>query len=179
MCRDMNLFQRLFNRAPDPREALRPAYAAVVAAARDPDWYRGGVPDTMDGRFAMVSTLLATLLLRLEVDEDAVRAPSALLAELFVEDMDAQMRLIGVGDVVVGKQIGQMMALLGGRLGALREAGGDRLALRAVLVRNVFGDSDPGSVADIITDRLLGWRAALVAADAGDLLAGRLPALPQ
>lgn len=175
----MTLLQRLFNRTPDPREALRPAYTAVVAAARDPDWYRAGVPDTMDGRFAMVSTLLATLLLRLEADEDAVRAPSALLAELFVEDMDGQMRLIGVGDVVVGKQVGQMMALLGGRLGALREAGSDAAAVRAVLVRNIFDDADPGAVADQVTQRLLGWRAALVAADARDLLAGRLPALPQ
>lgn len=179
MCMGMSLLSRLFNRAPDPREALRPAYTAVVAAARDPQWYRAGVPDTVDGRFAMVSTLLATLLLRLEADEEAVRAPSAHLAELFVEDMDGQLRLVGVGDVIVGKRIGQMMALLGGRLGALRTAGGDAAAVRAVLVRNIFDDAEPGSVADHVTQRLLGWRTALASADAGDLLAGRLPALPQ
>jgi cytochrome b pre-mRNA-processing protein 3 len=46
----------------------------------------------------------------------------ALLTELFVEDMDGQLRESGVGDVVVGKHIGKLMAVLGGRLGALRAA---------------------------------------------------------
>ena len=75
-------------------------YAAVVDRARDPDWYlAGGVPDTIDGRFGMVATVLALVLLRLEDDADAAGAV-ARLTEHFVTDMDGQLRQIGVGDVV-------------------------------------------------------------------------------
>ena len=50
------------------------------------------------------------------------RLPDTLLAELFVEDMDGQLREFGVNDVVVGKRIGKLMSVLGGRLGAYRSA---------------------------------------------------------
>ena len=41
-------------------------YAAVVAEMRRPEHYRrAGVPDTMDGRFALLSTLLALADIRL------------------------------------------------------------------------------------------------------------------
>ena len=55
-----------------------------------------------------------------------LKIPSALLTEWFVEEMDGQLREQGVGDVVVGKHVGRLMATLGGRIGALR--GGDRRA---------------------------------------------------
>src|SRR3546814_15763666 len=39
--------RKLFKSEPDPREARRPLWNAVVAAARAPHWYaEGGVPDT-------------------------------------------------------------------------------------------------------------------------------------
>src|ERR1043165_65079 len=55
-------------------------YNAVVREARRPAWYReGAVADTMDGRFAVLSTLAAMAILRLEDgDEDAVRHSVAL-----------------------------------------------------------------------------------------------------
>ena len=37
---------------------------------------------------------------------------------LFIDDMDATLRQIGIGDYVVGKHVGRMMGALGGRLGA-------------------------------------------------------------
>src|SRR3954466_6652403 len=80
---------------PRDRLALRPLYAAIVERARDPAWYRdGGVPDTLDGRFEMVSAMLALVLLRLEGGGEAAAAPAALLAETFVEDMDGTLREI-------------------------------------------------------------------------------------
>ena len=68
-----------------------------------------------------------------------MRAESALLAELFVEDMDGQLREFGVNDVVVGKRIGKLMSVLGGRLGAYRSAlnAGDLDKLAAAVARNV------------------------------------------
>lgn len=106
----------MFGKGLDDLAAL---YAAVVAEARRPKWYADfGVPDTVDGRFDMVSLVLALVLLRLEHegrDVEAVR-----LTERFIDDMDGQIREIGFGDLVVGKQVGGIMAVVGGRLGAYR-----------------------------------------------------------
>lgn len=118
----MRLLDRLFSPHLDHRDALRPLWAQVIAEARDPAWYRdGGVADTLEGRFDMVTTVLALVLMRMERAPDL--APrTAPLTEIFVEEMDGQLRQSGVGDLMVGKQIGKLMATLGGRMGAYRAA---------------------------------------------------------
>lgn len=170
----MNLFQRLFARQPDPRQAYRPAYEAIVARGRAPAWYLGGVPDTLDGRFEMIAAVLAHVLLRLEADP-AMAQPSVHLTELFVDDMDSQLRLIGTGDLVVGKQVGKMMSALGGRLTVYREAGGDAAALRAILLRNLWDGDDAGEAIDRTAARLAAFAAALSPLSADTILAGQLP----
>ena len=127
-------------------------YAALVAAARRPAWYVGArVPDTLDGRFDMVAAVTAFALIRLERDQDAGHAAASRLTEAFVEDMDAQLREKGVGDVVVGKHVGKMVSALGGRLAAYRDAlgddGDDDAALKAALLRNLYRGVDPGGEA--------------------------------
>lgn len=136
----MSFLTNMFARKADPRAALRPLYDAIVAMGRDPRWYEGGVPDTIDGRFEVITAILSHVLLRLEGEETA-RAPSAHLTEIFIDDMDAQLRQSGVGDLMVGKHIGRMMGALGGRLGAYR--GAANAAERAhILARNLgFADT--------------------------------------
>jgi len=159
------------------RAALLPLYTAIVAAGREPAWYREGqVPDTLDGRFDMIAALTSLVLLRLEAAGDEGRAPSALLTETFIDDMDATLRQIGVGDYVVGKHVGRMMSALGGRLGALREgrADGD---LAGAVRRNVFHDAPPSEAAVAwVAARLDAFADALAEAPLADLIAGRLPA---
>lgn len=140
----MNLISRLLGTRPDPREAVRPLWHRVVEIARDPRWYaQCGVADSVPGRFDAVTLVLALVMLRMERDRQvrgggALIEPSARLTELFVEDMDGQLRQSGVGDLVVGKHMGRLMNVLAGRIAALREAlGGDDAALMAVLARNV------------------------------------------
>ena len=116
----MKLLDRLFRPAPamPPRLAL---WHAIVSEARDKRWYRDfGVADTVEGRFDMITLVLAVVLLRIEREGDG--ASSVALTELFIEDMDSQLRQSGVGDLMVGKHVGKLMATLGGRIGALREA---------------------------------------------------------
>ena len=104
------LFKRLLGGRRDARP-LVPLYDAIVRAARQPHWYvEGQVPDTLDGRFDMVSTMLSLVLLRLEALGEPAREPSARLTELFVTDMDGQLRQHGIGDLVVGKHVGRMMS---------------------------------------------------------------------
>jgi cytochrome b pre-mRNA-processing protein 3 len=116
----MNLFNRLLRPSPS-LPARRPLWHAVVAEARDKRWYRDlGVADTVEGRFDMITLVLAVVLLRIEREGD--NASSVALTELFIDDMDSQLRQSGVGDLMVGKHVGKLMATLGGRIGALREA---------------------------------------------------------
>lgn len=169
----MRLLQRLF-RAPD-RGTAPTLYRAVVDRGRAPHWYEAGrVPDTIDGRFDMIAAVLAIVLLRMEQESEGI-APSTALAECFIEDMDGQLREIGIGDIVVGKHIGKMMGMLGGRLGAYREglAAG---SLRDALVRNVYRGMVPDEAAVAHVEReLLALRDRLAAEPLGTLLAGELP----
>lgn len=156
------------------RETVDPLYRAVVATARDPAWYReGGVPDTIDGRFDMVAAVLALVLLRLEGDGEPARPATVLLAERFAEDMDGNLRQIGIGDLVVGKHIGRMMSALGGRLAAFRGAEGD---FAEAVRRNVFHESAPTEEAVTrVSGRLQAFDEALRRTSLDELLAGALP----
>ncbi|KQS03133.1 ubiquinol-cytochrome C chaperone [Sphingomonas sp. Leaf357] len=155
-------------------EAL-PLYTAVVARARAPHWYLDGqVPDSVDGRFDMIAAILGFVVLRLEQEPEGA-ATSAVLTERFVDDMDGQLREIGIGDVVVGKHIGKMMGMLGGRLGAYRAGlAGD--GIDAALVRNLYRGAAPAPAALAhVRDGLLAFRAKLDATPIADLAEGRLP----
>lgn len=171
----MSFLQRIFGGA-QRRRSLDPLYRAVVALARDPGWYRDGqVPDVVDGRFDMVAALTALTLLRLEAEGEAGREPSALLTELFVEDMDASLRQIGIGDYVVGKHVGRLMGALGGRLGTLRTARAAGGALGPFVRRNIFHDAPPSDAAvSWVSARLERTSRALDAQPLPELLAGKL-----
>lgn len=159
--------------------ALIPLYAACVERGREPHWYlEGGVPDTIDGRFDAIAAVLSAVLLRLEADP-AGAEPAARLAEHFIDDMDSQLRQLGVGDLVVGKQVGRMVGMLGGRLGAYRDglaAHAPAGALDAALARNLYrgGPPAPAALAHA-RDALLRLRDRLAAAPVGRLVAGDLP----
>ena len=169
--------RKLFRSEPDPREALRPLWNAVVGGARAPHWYQaGGVPDTLDGRFDMIGLVLALVLHRIDADP-AHKLASVQLTELFVADMDGQMRQIGFGDMVVGKQVGRMVGALGGRLGAYRAPDGSH-ELKAALVRNLWRGEHPGDapLAHVAAE-VAKLRAALDAIPVDTLIAAdRLPA---
>lgn len=170
----MSFFSRLFGTQADPRDAMRPLWFRVVAISRLPEYYADtGVADSVEGRFDMIVNVLSLVMLRMEKSAGLGRK-SALLTELFVEDMDGQLRESGVGDMVVGKHIGRLMSALGGRMGALRKAlseeGDDALA--AALERNVtWGDApDPAGLAA----RMRALEADLAARSDDDILAGRI-----
>ena len=138
----MGIWQRLFGNT-EPRTALVPLYNAVVQTARTPAFYsEGAVPDTLDGRFDMVALVLSLVLFRLEALGDEGAAPAALVTEVFVNDMDGQLREMGI-EYTVGKHIGKMMSALGGRLTAYRDVRDDDKALSQALVRNVYRGTAP------------------------------------
>ncbi|AKH43979.1 Ubiquinol-cytochrome C chaperone [Croceibacterium atlanticum] len=172
----MSIFTRIFRNRPDPREEMRPLWHRVVEVSRNRRWYADdGVADSVGGRFDMIVAVLSLVLLRMEKDAE-IAGNSALLTELFVEDMDGQLRQSGVGDMVVGKHIGKLVSVLGGRLGALREAlqQEDDTALREVLERNV--SFTEGSQPDALARDLRAFAARLDRIAPEDLTGGRIDA---
>jgi cytochrome b pre-mRNA-processing protein 3 len=154
------------------RERLRPLYEAAVTLARDPAWYRdGGVPDTLEGRFAMVAAVTALILLRLEAEGDAARRDSVLLTETFIDDMDSSLRESGIGDFVVGKHVGKLVGALGGRVGAFRGTE----SLDAPVGRNVFGgEATDEAKVRFVAARLESFRERLRAAPLDAVLVGEI-----
>jgi cytochrome b pre-mRNA-processing protein 3 len=119
-------------------------YKAVIAEARRPAWYReGGVEDTMNGRFAVLASIAALTILRLEDgDEDAVRH-SVALTESFIADMDAQMREEGFGDPSIGKQVRTMVGSLASRVDWWRRARTGEMDWNDAVRLSVYRDEPP------------------------------------
>jgi len=166
-----------FAARPRDRDRLLPLYRAIVAAGRDPFWYRDGqVPDTLSGRFDMIAAILSMVLIRLEGEPgEEAKNDTVYLTELFVEDMDESLHQIGVGDYTVGKHVGRMMSALGGRLAAFRQAAQDR-DFAGPVHRNLYHEAPPSAeVVQLTADRLERFEAALRATSAPDLVSGALP----
>jgi cytochrome b pre-mRNA-processing protein 3 len=175
IARSMSFLNRLLGIEPDPREALRPLWQRVIGVAREPRWYAEcGVEDSVAGRFDMVTAVLALVVLRLEA-AGGFEPETALLSELFVADMDGQLREFGIGDVVVGKHVGKLMGALSGRLGAYRTAlGGEPGALEQAVARNVT--LSQGGSAECVATGLRALTARLAGTDEAPLLAGEIAA---
>ncbi|HET7606211.1 MAG TPA: ubiquinol-cytochrome C chaperone family protein [Sphingomicrobium sp.] len=124
------LFRRLT--AEPPRGAA--LFNAVTHTARAPHWYvEGKVPDTLDGRFAVLATVTALVLVRLEADGENGDRVSVALTERFIEVMESEHRELGLGDPALGKKVRKLVGSLARRTDRWREA--------------VSGDADWPSVA--------------------------------
>lgn len=164
-----------FDRFRAKRDETAALYVALVARARQPHWFLdGAVADSVDGRFDMIAAVLAMVMLRLEADPAGVAAATH-LSEAFVDDMDPQLREIGIGDLLVGKHVGRMMGMLGGRLGAYRDglAAGD---IKPALIRNLYRGEAPDAAALAHVEReLLAFHKGLDGIPLDRLIAGELP----
>ncbi len=170
----MSFLKNLFKSEPDPRESMRPLWERVVEIAREKPWFaEHGVEDSVGGRFDMITAVISLVMIRLE-SEDGFGPEIALLTELFVDDMDGQLRELGINDVVVGKHMGKLMATLGGRIGALRDglASDNDTALAGAVERNMqlVEGADPAQTAAA----LRALYADLQAADADAIAAGTI-----
>ncbi|MDP8998363.1 MAG: ubiquinol-cytochrome C chaperone [Pseudomonadota bacterium] len=158
------IFNLLFGRKADQAKTL---YAAIVAAARQPQFYRDmQVPDTIDGRFDMLVLHLALVIIRLHGERDKLRQQ---LVNQFCVDMDDNVRELGAGDLGVSKKVRRMAEAFQGRYGAY-EAAQDLAAMSDAITRNIYAGKP---TSDALARYALAARGKLAAQALDDIVAGR------
>jgi len=142
---------KLFRKSPSA-DAVHAVYSAIVAQSRQQVFYADwGVPDTVTGRFDMISLHLVLIFRRLRSEEQQGADLAQSVFDLFFLDMDRSLREMGVSDLGVPKRIQKMGNLFYGLLGAVNEAmdAGNREGLEAALRRNLFDNAEEAQVAPL------------------------------
>jgi cytochrome b pre-mRNA-processing protein 3 len=95
-----------FRKPPIPmRRTIETIYGMIVTQAREPLFYRElGVADTVDGRFDVLVLHLWIVLRRMNTMEHGVTLRQSLF-DRFCEDMDGNLREMGVSDLKVPKRM--------------------------------------------------------------------------
>jgi cytochrome b pre-mRNA-processing protein 3 len=145
------------------RGTIEAIYGMIVTQAREPLFYRDlGVADTVSGRFDLLVLHLWMVLRRLRSIEGAAGLCQALF-DRFCDDMDANLREMGVGDLTVPKRMQAFGEAFYGRSAAYDVGLTDgREALAQALCKNIL---DGGQIEN--ARRLAFYAEAAIAALAG------------
>lgn len=125
-------------------ELAHTLYAETILAARRPLFFNaGGVPDTAEGRFEMIALIAFLVLQRLKKIEGTNELSQKYFDVMF-NDLDSNLRELGVGDLSVGKKIKKLAESFYGRIKAYESGleADDNVTLTASLMRNVYRHTD-------------------------------------
>ena len=138
------LFRRLTAEAPRGAEL----FDAATRVAREPHWYaKGEVPDTLDGRFAVLATVVGLALVRLEAGGDEGDRLSVALTERFIEVMESEHRELGLGDPTLGKTVRKLVGSLSRRTDLWRSAVTSQVEWAAATRNSLYkADVSPGAI---------------------------------
>jgi len=139
----------LFRREPRGPDTISTLYGMIVAQARLPCFYRDyAVADSVNGRFDLIVLHLALVLDRLAQDP-ALQTLGQGIFDRFCQDMDHNLREMGVGDLKVPKQMRRLGEAYYGCAQAYRAAWAaqDDGALVEALERNIYGGGSPAGSA--------------------------------
>lgn len=154
----------LFGKKNGNRRIVEKQYATLTKAARHPYLYEVlDVPDTVMGRFEMLSAILILYFRRTRKSGTSGQEIAQEIVDAFFEDVDHSIRELGVGDVGVPKRMKKFAGMFYGRLESYAVAldSNDREALAAALRRNIYPE---GGEAAPAMDGLAGYLFAAEAA---------------
>jgi cytochrome b pre-mRNA-processing protein 3 len=142
MDRSRMLLRSLFTRG-HIESAAHDLYKAAVTQARQEGFYLSlDVPDSVDGRFDLLTLHVFLLLHRLGEGGRQAKVLSQAVFDLMFTDMDGNLREMGVSDLAVGGRVKTMAKAFYGRIGAyepgLQSEGGDLSVLKEALLRNLY-----------------------------------------
>lgn len=125
--------------------AARALFDTIVDRSREAAFYSAyGAPDTIEGRFDLLTLHAWLVMQRLKGEGPAAEAVSQKLFDTLFKDMDDNLREIGVGDLTVPKKIRVMAEAFYGRVSVYSDAmaeEGDG-ALAEALRKNVYAGND-------------------------------------
>jgi Uncharacterized conserved protein len=130
----------LFRKKKQNQPIVDRQYASLTSAARDPFFYTDlGVPDTVMGRFEMLSIAMILFFRRTAKSEVSGQELAQEIVDAFFQDIDHSIRELGIGDQGVPKRMKKLAGMFYGRLESYAAAldAGDREALAVALARNV------------------------------------------
>ena len=103
------------------------------------------MPDTIEGRFAMLATMAALVILRLERGGQRGIEASVALIERFVEVMESEHREMGLGDPKLGRTVRKLVSGVARRVeiwrGAVESGGWAEAAHTSVYGGDIAGDA--------------------------------------
>lgn len=163
---------RTLTAEPDRGAAL---FDRITAETRKPHWYlEGEVPDTIDGRFAVLATLTALALVRLESDLDDGNAASVALTERFIEVMESEHRELGLGDPTLGKRVRKLVGSLSRRVALWRETTNREREWAEAVEQSLYaGDAKPDAVSHS-ADALQSYWSRLRRSELADVMEGKI-----
>lgn len=111
------MLRALFARLTGESRRGQALFDLAVEEARQAHWFvEGEVPDTVNGRFAVLATIVALIAVRLERGGREGEQASVALTERLVEALDTEIREMGVGDPTLGKQVRRLVGSVGARV---------------------------------------------------------------
>ncbi len=131
-------------------------YEALTSAARIPLLYSEfGVPDTVMGRYEMLSIVMILFFRRTAKSSTSGQELAQEIVDVFFQDLDHSIRELGIGDQGVPKRMKKLAGMFYGRLEAYARAldAGDVDELAKSLARNIYPESQ--SAPDM--ERLAAW----------------------
>jgi cytochrome b pre-mRNA-processing protein 3 len=150
-------------------------YASAAGQARWETLYaRMGAPDSVGGRFELLTLHVILLIDRLKDASAAADDVRQKLFDVYVSNLDAALREMGVGDLVVGKHMRKLGEAFYGRARAYDaafQALPELAPLEDTLSRTLFEEGRPGSASELAAYAAR-CRAFLAKADDQSLIAG-------
>lgn len=157
-------------------------YAILTAAARHPRFYTDlDVPDTVMGRFEMLSVVMILYFRRTRASATSGQEIAQEIVDAFFQDIDHSIRELGIGDTSVPKRMKKFAGMFYGRLeayAAAMEGERGREDLAAALARNIYpnaGEAAPTMLG--LADWMISAEAGLTAVDERDIETGSAPVL--
>jgi cytochrome b pre-mRNA-processing protein 3 len=132
----------LFRRSPK-QDTIDALYGAIVAQARLPAFYRDyGVADTVTGRLEMILIHAFLFFRRGRSGDEFMRPLGQGVFDRFCDDMDANLREMGIGDLAVPKHMQRIGEAFYGRAAVYDAAldANDDTGLVQAVIRNVFAE---------------------------------------
>ncbi len=166
----------LFRRAPT-QKTIDALYGAIVAQGRSPAFYSSyGVPDTVTGRLEMILIHAFLFSRRSRSGGEAMHQLGQGVFDRFCDDMDGNLREMGIGDLAVPKHMQRIGEAFYGRATAYDAAldANDDSALARAVTRNVFASAQQPECAQRLAAYIKAADAELAREEDINLTQGRI-----